>query len=88
MCDTGLCVRRQVNSSSYQAFDSRGYPRLATLGVEVDWNRRFLLQVSRRNLKTLISELCMLIFRFEVEWNGRFLREVSPAAVSDNRRFR
>ena len=36
---------RKVNSSSYQAFDSPAYPHLATLGVEIEWNERYLLQV-------------------------------------------
>ena len=36
---------QKVNSSSYQAFDSRTYPYLATLGIDVDWNERYLLKV-------------------------------------------
>ncbi len=35
----------QVNSSSYQAFDSPTYPHLATLGVQIEWNQRYLLNV-------------------------------------------
>ena len=36
---------QKVHSSSYQAFDSLGYPHLATLGIDVDWNDRYLLRV-------------------------------------------
>ncbi len=36
---------QKVNSASYQAFDSFGYPHLATLGISVDWNERYLLRV-------------------------------------------
>jgi hypothetical protein len=35
---------QKVNSSSYQAFDSPSYPKLATLGIDVDWNEPFLLR--------------------------------------------
>ena len=28
-----------------QAFESLGYPNLATLGISVDWNDRYLLHV-------------------------------------------
>ena len=39
------CSFVQVNSSSYQAFDSPTYPHLATLGVQIEWNQRYLLNV-------------------------------------------
>lgn len=32
-------------ASFLQAFDSPGYPHLATLGVDVEWNERYLLRV-------------------------------------------
>lgn len=38
---------QKVHSSAYRAFDSLTYPPLATLGVDVDWGNRYLLQVSR-----------------------------------------
>eukprot|EP00879_Flechtneria_rotunda_P027314 GHRR01029258.1.p1 GENE.GHRR01029258.1~~GHRR01029258.1.p1 ORF type:complete len:383 (+),score=131.02 GHRR01029258.1:795-1943(+) len=49
VCFGGKLMRgnrtRKVNSSNYQAFDSPGYPHLAALGVDVDWNERYLLRV-------------------------------------------
>ncbi|MEW5300639.1 MAG: hypothetical protein WDW36_003554 [Sanguina aurantia] len=49
ICFGGLLLRgnraQKVNTSSYQAFDSLSYPRLATLGIDVDWNERYLLKV-------------------------------------------
>eukprot|EP00775_Hariotina_reticulata_P006054 gene6054-6292_t len=49
LCFGGKLMRgnrsQKVNSSNYQAFDSPGYPHLATLGVEVEWNERYLLKV-------------------------------------------
>ncbi|KAI8463151.1 MAG: Asparaginase/glutaminase [Monoraphidium minutum] len=48
ICFGGKLMRgnraQKVDSSSYQAFDSPGYPPLATLGIGVDWNHKFLLQ--------------------------------------------
>lgn len=48
VCFGGRLMRgnraRKVNSSTYQAFDSPGFPHLATLGVDVEWNERFLLR--------------------------------------------
>jgi L-asparaginase/Glu-tRNA(Gln) amidotransferase subunit D len=50
ICFGGRLLRgnraQKVNSNLYQAFDSPTYAPLATLGVEVDWNHRYLLQVS------------------------------------------
>lgn len=50
ICFGGRLMRgnraQKVDSSVYQAFDSPTYPPLASLGVDVDWNKRFLLQVS------------------------------------------
>ena len=40
------CRCQKVNSSSYQAFDSPGYPPLAILGIDVGWKHKYLLQVS------------------------------------------
>lgn len=31
---------QKVHTSSYQAFDSPGYPHLAQLGIDVEWNQR------------------------------------------------
>ncbi len=36
---------QKVHSSAYRAFDSLTYPPLATLGVDVEWAYRNLLQV-------------------------------------------
>ncbi|KIZ06467.1 Glutamyl-tRNA(Gln) amidotransferase subunit D [Monoraphidium neglectum] len=48
ICFGGKLMRgnraQKVDSSSYQAFDST-YPYLATLGIGVDWNHKFLLQL-------------------------------------------
>lgn len=38
------CRAQKVHSSTYQAFDSPSYPPLAQLGVEIEWNKKFLLQ--------------------------------------------
>jgi len=38
---------QKVHSSAYRAFDSLTYPPLATLGVDVEWGHRYLLQVRR-----------------------------------------
>ncbi|KAK9810997.1 hypothetical protein WJX73_004737 [Symbiochloris irregularis] len=49
VCFGGKLMRgnrtQKVNSTSYQAFDSPTYPALATLGTNVDWDQRFLLEV-------------------------------------------
>ncbi|KAG2500713.1 hypothetical protein HYH03_001478 [Edaphochlamys debaryana] len=49
VCFGGKLMRgnrtQKVNSAAYQAFDSLTYPYLATLGIDVDWNTRFLLRV-------------------------------------------
>eukprot|EP01025_Chloroclados_australasicus_P069856 TRINITY_DN992_c0_g3_i1.p1 TRINITY_DN992_c0_g3~~TRINITY_DN992_c0_g3_i1.p1 ORF type:complete len:439 (-),score=38.21 TRINITY_DN992_c0_g3_i1:995-2239(-) len=48
ICFGGILLRgnraKKVNSSYYQAFDSPSYPHLATLGVDVEWNKQFLLR--------------------------------------------
>ena len=48
VCFGGRLMRgnrcQKINSSSYQAFDSPGYPHLATLGIDVAWNERALLR--------------------------------------------
>lgn len=50
VCFGGQLMRgnraQKVNASNYQAFDSPTYHKLALLGVEVDWQARYLLQVS------------------------------------------
>ncbi len=49
VCFGGQLMRgnraQKVNASNYQAFDSPTYHKLALLGVEVDWQARYLLQV-------------------------------------------
>lgn len=49
VCFGGKLMRgnraQKVNSSAYQAFESPSYPNLATLGVDVDWDLRYLLKV-------------------------------------------
>lgn len=49
VCFGGKLMRgnrtQKVHSAAYQAFDSPTYPHLATLGIDVDWNRRVLLRV-------------------------------------------
>ncbi|KAL3140699.1 hypothetical protein ABBQ32_005255 [Trebouxia sp. C0010 RCD-2024] len=49
VCFGGQLMRgnraQKVNASNYQAFDSPTYHKLALLGVEVDWQTRYLLQV-------------------------------------------
>eukprot|EP00803_Ostreobium_quekettii_P004904 evm.model.scf_108.12 EVM.evm.TU.scf_108.12 scf_108:83271-88125(-) len=48
VCFGGRLMRgnrtQKVNSSAYQAFESPSYPVLATLGVDVDWDLRYLLK--------------------------------------------
>ncbi len=48
VCFDGKLMRgnraQKVNSSSYQAFDSPSYPKLATLGIDVEWNDNYLLR--------------------------------------------
>ncbi|KAG2443698.1 hypothetical protein HXX76_002046 [Chlamydomonas incerta] len=48
VCFGGKLMRgnrtQKVNSAAYQAFDSLTYPYLATLGIDVDWNTRYLLR--------------------------------------------
>eukprot|EP01023_Acetabularia_acetabulum_P028099 TRINITY_DN2655_c0_g1_i2.p1 TRINITY_DN2655_c0_g1~~TRINITY_DN2655_c0_g1_i2.p1 ORF type:complete len:508 (+),score=64.53 TRINITY_DN2655_c0_g1_i2:152-1525(+) len=48
VCFGGKLMRgnrsQKVNSSYYAAFDSPSYPHLANLGVDVEWNTRFLLR--------------------------------------------
>ena len=50
MCFGGQLMRgnraQKVDASGYQAFDSPTYHKLALMGVEVDWQQRYLLQVS------------------------------------------
>ena len=50
VCFGGQLMRgnraQKVNASNYQAFDSPTYHKLALLGVEVDWQARYLLQVT------------------------------------------
>lgn len=47
VCFGGKLMRgnrcQKVHTNQYMAFDSPTYPSLATLGVEVEWNERFLL---------------------------------------------
>ena len=49
VCFGGQLMRgnraQKVNASNYQAFDSPTYHKLALLGVEVDWQAPYLLQV-------------------------------------------
>lgn len=49
VCFGGRLMRgnrcQKTHSSFYQAFDSLTYPYLANLGVDVDWNKKALLQV-------------------------------------------
>ena len=49
VCFGGQLMRgnrsQKVNASNYQAFDSPTYHKLALLGVEVDWQTPYLLQV-------------------------------------------
>lgn len=49
VCFGGQLMRgnraQKVNASNYQAFDSPTYHKLALLGVEVDWQSPYLLQV-------------------------------------------
>eukprot|EP01026_Neomeris_dumetosa_P010293 TRINITY_DN13836_c0_g1_i11.p1 TRINITY_DN13836_c0_g1~~TRINITY_DN13836_c0_g1_i11.p1 ORF type:complete len:476 (+),score=54.06 TRINITY_DN13836_c0_g1_i11:39-1430(+) len=48
ICFGGKLMRgnraQKVNSSQYAAFDSPSYPHLASLGVDIEWNMRFLLR--------------------------------------------
>jgi len=48
VCFGGRLLRgnraQKVHTSSYQAFDSPGYPHLAQLGIDVEWNERALLR--------------------------------------------
>ena len=37
---------QKIDASNYQAFDSPTYHKLALLGVEVDWQQQYLLQVA------------------------------------------
>ena len=50
VCFGGQLMRgnraQKVDASGYQAFDSPTYHKLALMGVEVDWQQRYLLQVS------------------------------------------
>lgn len=61
VCFGGKLMRgnrtQKVNSTSYQAFDSPTYPALATLGTNVDWDQRFLLEASHRSLQHWQSPL-------------------------------
>lgn len=49
VCFGGQLMRgnraQKVDASNYQAFDSPTYHKLALLGVEVDWQQQYLLQV-------------------------------------------
>jgi len=45
---------QKVHSSAYRAFDSLTYPPLATLGVDVEWAYRNLLQVMSRPQKQML----------------------------------
>ena len=49
ICFGGQLIRgnraQKVTTSSYRAFDSVTYPKLAVLGVDVDWQLKYLLQV-------------------------------------------
>lgn len=59
VCFGGQLMRgnraQKVNASNYQAFDSPTYHKLALLGVEVDWQARYLLQVNALLLSTTMS---------------------------------
>ena len=59
VCFGGQLMRgnraQKVNASNYQAFDSPTYHKLALLGVEVDWQARYLLQVNALVLSTTMS---------------------------------
>ena len=50
VCFGGKLMRgnrcQKVDASGYQAFDSPTYHKLALLGVEVDWQQNYLLQVN------------------------------------------
>eukprot|EP01026_Neomeris_dumetosa_P010292 TRINITY_DN13836_c0_g1_i1.p2 TRINITY_DN13836_c0_g1~~TRINITY_DN13836_c0_g1_i1.p2 ORF type:complete len:237 (+),score=46.65 TRINITY_DN13836_c0_g1_i1:33-713(+) len=37
-------VKKKKRESQYAAFDSPSYPHLASLGVDIEWNMRFLLR--------------------------------------------
>ena len=50
---------QKVHSSAYRAFDSLTYPPLATLGVDVEWAYRNLLQVaSAGTLSPAAGQMC------------------------------
>lgn len=59
VCFGGQLMRgnraQKVNASNYQAFDSPTYHKLALLGVEVDWQARYLLQVWLANMASLVK---------------------------------
>ncbi len=69
VCFGGQLMRgnraQKVNASNYQAFDSPTYHKLALLGVEVDWQARYLLQViyctraSGLEVTCLIHNICV-----------------------------
>lgn len=54
ICFGGLLLRgnraRKTNSSAYSAFSTPGYPPLATLGVDVDWNVSAMLSDQQRGV--------------------------------------
>ncbi len=55
---------QKVHSSAYRAFDSLTYPPLATLGVDVEWAYRNLLQVNfrQRNKPSSSSMACAIAY--------------------------
>lgn len=77
MCFGGRLMRgnrvQKVHSSFYQAFDSLSYPHLATLGVDVAWNKKALLQVEgvyRPRFEVRRCHCCM-----SASWQGHPLKE-------------
>ena len=77
MCFGGKLLRgnrtQKVNSSSYQAFATPTYPPLATLGVNVDWAHRYLLQAS-----THLDMCSICASPFAVQLHGN--NEASPCS--------
>ena len=63
VCFGGKLMRgnrcQKVDASGYQAFDSPTYHKLALLGVEVDWQQNYLLQVTL--LVLFCSCLCTVL---------------------------
>lgn len=76
---------QKVNASNYQAFDSPTYHKLALLGVEVDWQTRYLLQVRLTKPPVFCSINPSHLDSLTLHMLTSYSAVVKPVEFADNR---